>query len=72
MAKTNFTKVEQALIEGLRKMKVERLLQLADESNAKHLMKPKEQKIVIPEARRLVIAALKQDIRLLQKKKVKF
>lgn len=34
MAKTNFTKVEEALAEGLRKMEVDRLLGIADEVKA--------------------------------------
>ena len=35
MSKTNYTKVEEALTEGLRKMEAERLLDLADEKSGK-------------------------------------
>lgn len=41
MAKTNYTKVEEALAEGMRKMEVNRLLSIADENK-----KPKRQPVV--------------------------
>ena len=39
MAKTNFTKVEEALTEGMRKIEVDRLLTIADEKEGKSLKK---------------------------------
>ncbi|MCB1119031.1 MAG: hypothetical protein KDK65_03640 [Chlamydiia bacterium] len=72
MAKTNFTKVEQALVEGLKKMEKEQLLQIADEANAAKKLPSNERKIAVPAARRLALASLKEEIRILQKHKVKF
>lgn len=57
MAKTNFTKVEEALSEGMRKIEVERLLIIADENTAANAKKsegelesgdPSEAKPVVP------------------------
>lgn len=60
MAKTNFTKVEEKLDEGLRKMTVEHLLELADAAT-----KPKDTKQ--DHSRLQVILSLQRDMKFLDK-----
>lgn len=60
MAKTNFTKVEEKLDEGLRKMTVEHLLELADAAT-----KPKDNKQ--DHSRLQVILSLQRDMKFLDK-----
>lgn len=70
MAKTNFTKVEEALISGLTKMKMRQLLELADkaQSTGDHA---DTDAILIPEARRMIIAVIRQDLKSLKRKDTK-
>lgn len=60
MAKTNFTKVEDALTEGLHKMKVEHLLELADLAAGTGIAKETTNE--------QLIATLKHDVSWLPKK----
>lgn len=66
MAKTNFTKVEEKLDEGLRKMTVEHLLDMADAAT-----KPKDDKVpnkIRQDNSRLqVILSLQRDMKFLDK-----
>lgn len=66
MAKTNFTKVEEKLDEGLRKMAVEHLLDLADSA-----AKPKDDnapnKIKQDHSRLQIILVLQRDMKFLDK-----
>jgi len=72
MAKTNYTKVEEALIAGLTKMSMRHLLELADRAQAGEAATPSEtDAIIIPEARRMVIAVLRQDLKNLKRKDTK-
>lgn len=71
MAKTNFSKVEEALIAGLTKMKMRQLLELADKAQADTGAQAETDAILIPEARRMVIAALRQDLKALKRKDTK-
>ena len=61
MAKTNYTKVEEALAEGMRKMSVNRLLDAADEAS-----KSKTGKTVKP-AEGQLLAAVHADLKHLKK-----
>ncbi len=71
MAKTNFTKVEEALIAGLTKMKMRQLLELADKAQESSGVQAETDAILIPEARRMVIAALRLDLKALKRKDTK-
>lgn len=71
MAKTNYTKVEQALMAGLTKMTMHHLLELADRAQAGSGSQAETDAIIIPEARRMVIAALRQDLKSLKRKDTK-
>lgn len=51
MAKTNFTKVEEALAEGMRKIEVNRLLDIADETAAANNKKSKSVQKTPPPAK---------------------
>lgn len=57
MAKTNFRKVEEALDEGLEKMKVKKLLDEADKAKGKST-----EKVVEPEEQNKVLLVLKEEL----------
>lgn len=67
MAKTNFSKVELALEEGLRKMTVSRLCELADIS-AGIGQSQEESKDTLTKAQRLLIRRIQLDLMRLRKK----
>lgn len=71
MAKTNYTKVEEALIAGLNKMTMRHLLELADRAQAGTGPQAETDAFLIPEARRLVIASVRQDLKSLKRKDTK-
>jgi len=71
MAKTDYTKVEEALIAGLTKLTMRNLLELADRAQASTGAQAETDAIIIPEARRMVIAALRQDLKALKRKDTK-
>lgn len=66
MAKTNFSKVELALEEGLRKMTVSRLCELAD--IAAGIGQSEEQEDTLTKAQRLLIRRIQLDLMRLRKK----
>lgn len=61
MAKTNFTKAEEALVGALQKMQVEELLEKADAASGKGSVS------VIVHARTLIINIIKHDLKRLHK-----
>jgi len=67
MAKTNYTKVEEALAEGLRKMEVGRLLDIADEVSAAKKEPGKGDKPALHPEQKLLFAALQRDLKYLHK-----
>ena len=67
MAKANFTKVEEALAEGLRKMTIENLGEMADKAKADRTGKPSDDKLT-EKKQALILASLKQDLKWLYKK----
>lgn len=66
MAKTNFTKVELALEEGLRKMTVSRLCELAD--IAAGIGQSEQSEETLTKAQRLLIRRIQLDLMRLRKK----
>jgi hypothetical protein len=67
MAKTNFTKVEEALDEGLRKITINRLLQLADVAAGIGQTKP-QTKERDEETHAHIIASIQRDLKFIVKK----
>lgn len=66
MAKTNFTKVEEALAEGLRMMEVNKLLDIADENTPNAGAPGKEKPVKLPPAKSQLMAAIRFEIRSLE------
>lgn len=71
MTKTNYTKVEESLAEGLRKMEVERLLSIADTNQP---LKPSRTKepiapLLTPEQKQL-LSFVKHEIKMVKKEHV--
>jgi hypothetical protein len=65
MAKTDFTKVEEALNAGLRKMEVNRLLDIADEVQGKK--KEGESELPVAPEQRQLLTVLRSGIKYLRK-----
>lgn len=77
MPKTNFTKVEEALEQGLRKMNVEHLFEISDELSGKQPKEPtlsaaapegsaKPKETPLSKAQKSLINALQRDLKRLQ------
>ena len=64
MTKTNYTKVEEALNEGLRKIEVNRLLEIADEVSDKH---KKTTEIALSHEQKQLLASIVHDLKSVQK-----
>lgn len=66
MAKTNFTKVEEALAEGMRKIEVDKLLQKADENSGK-VKESTEEKVKVSTIHLQRLKKVDQDLKSLEK-----
>ncbi|MEI8364790.1 MAG: hypothetical protein WCF65_00060 [Parachlamydiaceae bacterium] len=66
MAKTNYTKVEEALEEGLRRMEAGRLLEIADETS-QNIKKIGTSKTPLQNEQKLLLTALRYDLKHLHK-----
>lgn len=67
MAKTNYTKVEEALAEGMRKIEVNRLLDVADENAAANSKSKGPAKVKVDAIHLQRLATINHDLKLLQK-----
>lgn len=71
MGKTNFTKVEESLAQGLHKMEVERLLSEADKASGKPPPPKKDTGLELPEEKKKLIKDLELNIARLKAKESK-